>query len=186
MTTPPNPHPSRPQPYTMGAVDLEAIARRVFARDRGEPLAGPYRLRPEIFDSDRDLCLDAQERLVGLLRACGAFQQHEAALRPDTGSSALLSAALDLMGQEVAAMPPTAIPIIKLAEAEKATTPLDASEQVDAVLDAHGSSLESMEAFMTKLVSAMKVDATVMPVKPAKTMAPMGTYASATETQAET
>ncbi len=186
MTTTPNPHRPEPKRPSKAAVMLEAMARRVHARERAEPPTGPDSLYPGSFHNDWEACAGAQHRLEGLLRARSTFHQRRATGRPGEGSYALLSAAVDLVAEEVAAMPPTAIPIIKLAEAERATAPLDASAGVTAVLDAHGSSSESIEAFVDKLVSAMKGDATVMPEDPAGTVASTGTYATSNEAQSET
>lgn len=181
MTTTPNPR----WPHPSGAVDLKAIAREVIARDRGKPLAGPYCLSPITFEADRDLCLGAQRRLEGLLRDRSAFHRERAAHSPGDGPHGRLSAALDLAAQEVATVPPTAISIIRMVEAERATAPLDASEGVTAVLDMCGSSTESVEAFLTEVIMAMQEDSIVKPVESSETIVSTGTCSTSTETQAD-
>jgi hypothetical protein len=145
------------------------MACGTLARDRDEPLGGPYSLRPERVDADRDLCADSRRRLEGLLRHRNAFHEAEAASVPSSVSGTLLTAALDRMANEAAYMSSTMPSIIMLAKAEVANGYSVTSAEVTAVLEAPGSSLTSILAFLDAFISATD-RGTVMVEAPAETM----------------
>jgi hypothetical protein len=134
-------------------IDLAAMARRVIARDRGD---GPGKLYPNILDGDRQACVATQERLQGLIRDRATHHHIVSEQEPGDGSVEALAESLDLLAVTVAKMPETAPCIIKLAETEMATGPLEATPGVTAALDAHASATTSMEGVIEAIVMATK------------------------------
>lgn len=145
------PAPSRPNRFHKPPVNMAAMARRVIARDRGDE---PGKLYPEVLDGDRHACIATQERLAALLTDRATHHAVQAAQGAGDGSTEALADALDTLALTVANSPETAPWIIKLAETEMATGPLDATPGVTAVLDSCGSATTSMDGFIEAIVMA--------------------------------
>jgi hypothetical protein len=115
-----------------------------------------YALFPDAYREEREACRAAKDRVERTMRDRSALHHHEAAKRQAGGPNTSLGAVLDGLAEELAAMAPTAPSIIKLAEAEVATGPLEATPGVVAVLDSCGTDQGSVESFLRRLVAAIE------------------------------
>lgn len=147
------PAPSRPNGFHKPPVNMAAMARRVIARDRGDE---PGKLYPRVLDCDRQACVATQKRIAGLLSDRATHHAVQAAQGAGDGSTEALADALDTLAFTVTSTPETAPWLIKLAEAEMATRPLEASPGVVAVLDTCGADQGSVESFLRRLVAAIE------------------------------
>ena len=169
------PAPSRPNRFHKPPINLAAMARRVIARDRGDE---PGKLYPDILDDDRQACEATQKRLAVLVSDRATHHAVQAAQGAEDGSTEALAEALDTLALTVVNMPETAPWLIKLAEAEMATRPLEATPAVTALLDTYGYSTTSIEGFIEAIIVTVEKDCTHMEKPEYKPASPIGSAIS--------